>query len=123
MSCKFEQMFKPSNGSDLEADCEDNSYTDVDTVSLTSVGFNSLNVLNFQFQKKNDTSTAELSQTTETTVQMLHSKIIDLEKQLATILQKNLKLTEENTKLREMITIPKQAFWPAPKTPGSMSHN
>ncbi|KAI6184375.1 hypothetical protein M3Y97_00589400 [Aphelenchoides bicaudatus] len=92
MSCKFEQMLKPSNGSDLEADCEDNSYTDVDTVSLSGIS------------NKNESNSAELAKTTEITIEMLHSKIVDLEKQLATVVQKNLKLTEENTKLKEMVT-------------------
>lgn len=54
-----------------------------------------------RFQNKNESNSSE--QPAETSVQTLHSKIIDLEKQLATVIQKNLKLTEENNKLRELM--------------------
>jgi len=89
---RFERSNQLASDLDLEADCEDNNYTDVDTVSLTGAS------------SKNENSAGELKN--ESNVQLLHTKIVELEQQLASVVQKNLKLTEENEKLKKLV-IPK----------------
>jgi len=87
VSVKLEQLLRPSNqlasDLDLEADCEDNSTTDVDTVSLTGSASN-----------KNELNTREFGQQ-DKKVSMLHSKILELEKQLSAVLKENAQLKKQ----------------------------
>ncbi|KAI6206133.1 hypothetical protein M3Y94_00872000 [Aphelenchoides besseyi] len=94
VSNKLEQLLRRSNqlNSDLEADCEDNNSTDVDTISVSG----SIN------NADKDVSLQSFSPK-ETTMHMLSKKVDSLEKQLATVLQLNLKLKEENEQLKKMV--------------------
>jgi dihydroxyacetone kinase DhaKLM complex PTS-EIIA-like component DhaM len=97
---KLEQLLKRSDQltSDLEADCEDNNSTDVDTVSVSG-----------NQKPKNGTSTEKFDTAVEATevdndVNLLTAKIKKLEMQLETVLQVNFKLEEENTQLKKLFS-------------------
>ncbi|TMS35499.1 hypothetical protein L596_002890 [Steinernema carpocapsae] len=85
--------------SDLEADCEDNNSTDMDTISSS---FN-LSQIGTDDGKSDAEPTIQVSEIpeSEATVQSLSARVKKLEKQLETLLKINVKLKEENEKYRE----------------------
>ncbi|KAI6240388.1 hypothetical protein M3Y99_00471000 [Aphelenchoides fujianensis] len=91
---KLEQLLRRPNqlNSDLEADIEDNNSTDVDQVSISG----SIN-----------NADKEAAQQTATPKD-LSAKVAALEKQLATVLQLNSKLVEENKQLRKVAAVTNQ---------------
>ncbi|CAD5216463.1 unnamed protein product [Bursaphelenchus xylophilus] len=89
-SHKLEQMLKKTDQlpSDLDADCEDNNSTDVDTVSVSGS------------VKSKDTPE---NRAPRDDIAVLNAKVNALEKQLATVLQVNGKLKEENEQLKRIV--------------------
>ncbi|CAD5211931.1 unnamed protein product [Bursaphelenchus okinawaensis] len=89
-SHKLEKMLKKNDQlpSDLDADCEDNNSTDVDTISVSGS------------VKSKDTSE---SKAPKDDVSVLNARLNALEKQLATVLKVNGKLKEENEQLKRMV--------------------
>uniref|UniRef100_A0A1I8AVS6 PRKC apoptosis WT1 regulator protein n=1 Tax=Steinernema glaseri TaxID=37863 RepID=A0A1I8AVS6_9BILA len=97
----FLRKHEQSMTSDLEADCEDNNSTDMDTIS-SSFNLSQAGVEEIKSDAEPSTQVPE-PQESETTVQSLNARIIKLEKQLETVLNINVKLKEENEKLRREI--------------------
>ena len=91
IQARLEQLLRRPDQSDLEADCEDNNSTDVDTVSISG-----------SIKHKNPIDN-ENSNPTDTKVELLCAKIRNLEKQLATVLSINIKLKEENDRLKNSV--------------------
>uniref|UniRef100_A0AC35GKC1 Uncharacterized protein n=1 Tax=Panagrolaimus sp. PS1159 TaxID=55785 RepID=A0AC35GKC1_9BILA len=91
-SIRLEQLMKKPENSDLEADCEDNNSTDVDTVSISG-----------SIKHKNPIEGNE-NVSSDSKMELLNAKIRNLEKQLATVLSLNIKLKEENDRLKSAVT-------------------
>uniref|UniRef100_A0A7E4VVF5 JAKMIP_CC3 domain-containing protein n=1 Tax=Panagrellus redivivus TaxID=6233 RepID=A0A7E4VVF5_PANRE len=90
LQARLEQLLRRHETSDLteaEADCEDNNSTDVDAASVTG-----------SIKHKSDANA--IPNGPDTKVELLSAKIRNLEKQLATVLSINLKLREENDRLK-----------------------
>uniref|UniRef100_A0AC34FT14 Uncharacterized protein n=1 Tax=Panagrolaimus sp. ES5 TaxID=591445 RepID=A0AC34FT14_9BILA len=92
ISIRLEQFMKKPENSDLEADCEDNNSTDVDTVSISG-----------SIKHKNPIEGNE-NVSNDSKMELLNAKIRNLEKQLATVLSLNIKLKEENDRLKSVVT-------------------
>jgi len=139
---KIDQLFKKVDvahlASDLEADCEDNNSTDVDTVSVSgSIKHKTPNCMEKSLEEEgfyllpsstvtkvpsgaNEGKTAAPSHPTallanspsttasgqshmcEQQHQLMSAKIRNLERQLETVLSLNVKLKEENEKLKKI---------------------
>lgn len=76
--------------SDLDADCEDNNSTDVDTVSVSG-----------SVKIKNE---ADRPDGNKSELNYLNAKVMALEKQLACVIKLNGKLKEENEELKKKVT-------------------
>uniref|UniRef100_A0A914Z9E7 Uncharacterized protein n=1 Tax=Panagrolaimus superbus TaxID=310955 RepID=A0A914Z9E7_9BILA len=95
ISIRLEQFMKKPENSDLEADCEDNNSTDVDTVSISG-----------SIKHKNPIEGNE-NVLNDSKMELLNAKIRNLEKQLATVLSLNIKLKEENDRLKSVAAFDK----------------
>ncbi|KAH7696790.1 hypothetical protein AAVH_36135 [Aphelenchoides avenae] len=97
---KLEQLLKRSEQltSDLEADCEDNNSTDVDTISVSGSTKNRVS----STEKLDAPEGTVHDSSADADVHVLSAKIRKLEMQLETVLKVNLKLKEENAQLKKL---------------------
>uniref|UniRef100_A0A915CLL3 Uncharacterized protein n=1 Tax=Ditylenchus dipsaci TaxID=166011 RepID=A0A915CLL3_9BILA len=107
VQAKLDQLLKKSDqlASDLEADCEDNNSTDVDTVSVSgSIKHKNGVEKSCEGEEGNVTmlTNAATSLQIEDREKILNVKIKNLEKQLETVLNLNLNLKRKTKTLRRL---------------------
>uniref|UniRef100_A0A914ECC1 PRKC apoptosis WT1 regulator protein n=1 Tax=Acrobeloides nanus TaxID=290746 RepID=A0A914ECC1_9BILA len=105
IQARLEQLLKKPDHlpSDLEADCEDNNSTDLDTISISGTVKHKPDEKERSDTVTEDDSTSTPARLTETDFQLLNAKIRNLEKQLETVLSINVKLKEENEQLKRIL--------------------